>query len=309
MGMYNEPDAFPESSTSPLLFMSKVATFQQCPRKYFYRYHLWLDTQDRPTYFVFGSAFHKVVEIYLTKGRDQAELLLVQDPEMLLTTLVDANEMHGYQDILSLLPKEKELALNMLDAFVAQWSASPKTLLGSEKSVMYNLQSRKSTLNPFFNSWVSKADFVFSDDEGTWVGDLKTTSAYGASTAKYYHSSFQTKTYFHVLKSHMGNLRGTKIFVATKKAVRCEVETILINDRDHHQAELFMQEAVSAISHCEERRVFPRSCTACVTAFGQECPYLPLCMEPKATSKAYVDDVMANWFSKRDPDEHLELDK
>ena len=306
---YNDPEAFEGHTTSPNLYMSKVSCFQECPRKYFYRYHLNLDVKERPSYFTFGSAFHKVVETFPLEGRDKAEALLINDPEMVMSSLLNPDNLHGYQDVLALTPKERELALEMLDSFVPVWQAVDRDLLGCEKSVLLPLADYKDFTNPHFTSWVAKADFVFEDSEGLWVGDLKTTSSYGAATAKYYHSSFQTKTYFHVLSQLMTKLRGTKIFVATKKAVRTEVETILINDRDHHQAALFMKEAIAEMSHAIDRDCFPRQCTKCVTAFGQECPYLPLCMEPKANSKAYVDDLVANWFVKRDPDEHLELGK
>ena len=299
---------------TPLLYMSKVACFQQCAMKYYWSHHLNLQTKDKPGYFAFGSTCHRaVIELGLVYGFNvtEAALQLRWDIADLLAGEPIIQKIKD--EITGTSEADRSLMLTMCDAFQEKWSTlGIKQVLGTEKSVKYDIRH----LSPFFTDWVVKADFLFEDQDGVWVGDLKTTSGYGTQTAKYYHSSPQTKTYFYILQKMMPNLMGTKIFVLTKQKVRCEVETILLTEADKYEAELFIEEAVKSIDHVEwladpqiakECEPFPRSMTSCINHFGQECPYIPICIQP-IKSQAYLDDVLANWYRVESPDLHLELE-
>jgi len=180
-----------------------------------------------------------------------------------------------------------------------------RRLIHSEQIVLFPLENTS-----FLKYWCVKADMEYEDSEGHWIGDLKTTSGYGAATARYYRSSFQTKTYYHVLKTLKPSIRGTKIYVVTKQKVRCEVESVDLTKHDQYQAALFMRAALEEIERAEKERHFPREGTACENIFGGLCPYLPLCMDPRVyNNPKYVEELVNDWFAQRDPDEHLELDK
>jgi hypothetical protein len=272
--------------TTPLLYNSKISTAQECMAQYWFRYHLQKDTRQRPEYFAFGSDFHRMTlnnGIGSDYGQDGAELWLHQQvmPE----------------------PSKKQM-LDMADAFFRTWQSQDRLLLEVEKTILHPLAGYT-----HFENWAVKADMVFEDHEGLWVGDLKTTSGYGAATAKYYHNSLQTKTFGYVNKLRYPELRGTKIFVVTKKAIRCEVETIILNDRDYEQAATHMHEAASKIDEAVSLNTFHRSCTSCINFMGRECPYIAICMEPKARmNPTYIEDLMTNWYADMNPDDHLELD-
>lgn len=284
------------------MYMSKVSTFQQCPMRYYWQHHLWLQSKTRPSYFTFGSAFHKVVELGLVNGFEASEAVLCQRVD-LLDKLGIKLEDKDIELIGSLTEPDKQLMLNMLDAFVVKWNdIGVLNVLSTESSVKFDVSNK----SLYFDNWVAKADFIFQDLDGHWVGDLKTTSGYGAATAAYYHQSPQTKTYFYILQSKMPNLKGTKIFPVTKQKVRCECETILITQQDKDQAEMFIDEAVNAITQAEETQQFPRSMTACINSFGQSCPYIPICLN-KTMTEEYLNDLIDNWYTISSPDEHLEL--
>lgn len=291
------------------LYLGKVMCEQKCPMQYYWQHHLHLQPKSKPDYLSFGSNFHKVaLELGLVYGFPIAEAVLGQR--------IDLAKQLGWKEdektltmVNNLSSSDRELMLLMLDAFsekVAQ--SSIRNILGVEKTVQYDI----SKMSSFFKTWCIKCDFVFEDYEGLWVGDLKTTSGYGASTAKYYHSSPQTKTYFYIAQKMMPNLRGTKIFVVTKQKVRCEVEPIYITERDMWEAELFISESVEAMERLETKSKgfqigYARHMTHCLNFLGQECPYIPICIK-QISSQQYLEDLLANWYEFSSPDDHLELD-
>ena len=294
------------------LYLGKVMCMQKCPMQYYWQHHLHLQPKTKPDYLTFGSVFHKaalelglvysfpIAEAVLNKRIDLAIQLGWKQDQKLIDLFADLSD------------STRETMLLMLDAFSEKVAASNiKTILGVEKTVQYDI----SHLSRFFKTWCIKCDFVFEDEEGLWVGDLKTTSGYGASTAKYYHSSPQTKTYFTIAQKKMPNLRGTKIFVVTKQKIRCEVEPIYITERDVYEADLFIGEAVEALERLETHAArekgmpfaFARHMTHCLNFLGQECPYIPLCIK-QVTSKQYLEDLLQNWYEVSSPDDHLELE-
>lgn len=294
----------PHDQLTPYLYLSKVATFQTCPRKYYWQHHLWLHPKEKPTYFTFGSNFHHAcIDLGLIHGWDVAEAAL-QDRFDICRDLGVGVEQKIIDELAQSSTSDRSLMLTMLDSFREKWEQQGVTsILSTEQAVKYPLTNYTTD----FTDWVVKADFIYEDSEGVWVGDIKTTSGYGPATAKYYHDSPQTKSYFWILQQLMPNLRGTKIFVVTKQKVRCEVETILLSEADKYQAQMFVEEAVNAFTQAEAIQQFPRYMTACINSYGQECPYAPLCINP-IKSEAYLEDLVENWYRISNPDGHLELE-
>lgn len=292
---------------SQLLYMGKCMSAQKCEMMYYWQHHLHLQHKHTPDYLTFGSVFHKAaLELGLNFGFDVAEAILQHRLDLAKTLgwKQDDKVARLFADVSE---ADRNLMLIMLDAFAVKIKEAGITqILGVEKTVKYPIVS------PYFTDWCIKIDFLFQDMEGVWAGDLKTTSGYGPATARYYHSSPQTKTYFHIAKKLMPNLRGTKIFVVTKQKVRCEIETILLNNADHYEAELFMEESIKHLNSIETeykmyQTPFQRHMSHCINFLGQECPYIPICVKP-ITSQSYLDDLLHNWYTISNPDDHLELD-
>lgn len=290
------------------LYLGKVMCGQKCPMQYYWQHHLHLQSKTKPDYLTFGSVFHKVaLELGLVYSFPIAEAVLNKriDLAIQLGWKQDQKLIDLFAD---LSDSTREMMLLMLDAFSEKVAASNiKTILGVEKTVQYDI----SHLSNFFKTWCIKCDFVFEDEEGLWVGDLKTTSGYGASTAKFYHSSPQTKTYFTIAQRMMPNLRGTKIFVVTKQKIRCEVEPIYITEKDVYEADLFISNAIKSLDRLEESlrqgNEPDRHMTHCLNFLGQECPCIPICIKP-ITSEQYLEDLLSNWYEVSNPDDHLELE-
>lgn len=301
---------------SPLLYMSKIKCLHECERKYYYQHHLHLGTSQRPKYFADGSNVHRCVELGLIHGRHVPEAILSKNFQLLKTFGVELTDK-DLETFSSLSDADCDMFGLMIDAFFDRWeSLGIKRVLSTEASVKFDL----SGLSWKFTHWVVKADFVFEDEEGTWVGDLKTTSGYGPAVAKFYHSAPQTKTYFRILEEELLKqgiqVLGTKIFVLTKtKVPRCEIEEIRVTQQDKDQADLFIKEACDHLETKElmfsvgsHPEVFSRFMTGCINQFGHDCPYIPICIN-NIKSQAYLDDLISNWYVDADPDEHLELEK
>ena len=289
---------------SSYLYNSKINDYQKCPRYAWFRHHLGLRPKDKPRYFTIGSALHKAAEIGLQEGFDLGLAVTFPDATGGLQALRDILKAYDLQDLQALTEQELSLINNMYEEFFKTWEATPRTILAIEETMKHPLPP-----NPYFTHWTVKADQVFEDSEGVWNGDIKTTSGYGPSTAKQYHDSLQTKTYGRAIKEVYPDLRGAKIFVCTKKAVRCVEETIPFADDDFYAAELHMKAAFEDAIRMEETRDFPRRCTSCVNTYGHKCEFYPICMERAATNMAYVQDIIKNWYTQSNPDEHLELGK
>ena len=260
--------------TSKNLFLSKIQTAYECPRKYFHSYHSCLGPKEKPDYFQTGTDFHECVEVLLTEGPEKA----YEKAESV------SNEMMFYLKVFA----EKFYDLN-------------PAVLGTERPVIMPINNNK-----FFDAWVVKSDSTLQLKNGAlWNGEWKTAGGYGASTARYYYNSLQTLTYNYVIKKHMPDIRGTKLFVVTKtKTPVCHVEDIMISQKDLDRAELFIEDAIEYLTEIEERAEYPRHQTSCTHARQQECMFLPICFEK---NENYVNEIIPNLYSIHDPDAHLEL--
>lgn len=63
----------PSNPSHSIIDSSKISTYLRCPRRYFYEYLLgWRETRPSND-LVFGSAWHKAMEVFLAQGYDKIE--------------------------------------------------------------------------------------------------------------------------------------------------------------------------------------------------------------------------------------------
>lgn len=296
---------------SSLLYLGKVSCFQTCPMKYYWLHHLHLKPKSNKACLSFGSLFHQIaLEIGLAKDNFRAaEAVLFNRFDLAETLLGDPVDTKIVEAIQEATDDDLKLMQKMLPTFEEAWKAQQvQKIITTEQSYLFPVPSS------VFKHWVVKPDFIYIDQEGLWVGDLKTTQGYGAATAKFYHSAPQTKTYFYFMREYLEELTGlkllgTKIFISTKQKCRTEVEEIRLTTTDMYQAELFVREALTAMSEAERElpyKSFQRNMTKCTSLIEGECPYIPICTQ-KITNEAYLQDVLTNWYIQETPDKHLEL--
>lgn len=267
-----------------ILYLSKVSTFNECPKKYYWVYHKWLTGKEINPYFAYGTLVHKAIELTL-KGDMQAGLLHIDNAQVSI--------------------ESRDMAKTHLALFVQTFFQEVATLISTEKSEYLDLESFTSA---YFKKWYIKTDITYSNQEGLWNGDAKTTSGMGASVAKFYHSSIQTLSYLYIGRRLNPGLMGTKIFVLTKtKVPRIHVEPIYYTREMENRIHEFIGDSIRSIEAADEASYYPKRQTSCMQFTGKECEFVPLCFN-YSKKEEYETDLIKNWYRIEDPDTHLELE-
>lgn len=275
------------------VFMSKVSTMFECPQKYHFSYREQYSLKDVPGYLTFGATIHKAARLIVEEGLQAGLIYLMQAP---------------------LDQKEKDLAVYLTEILYKKllvWFNNA-TILLVEKPLYVTLTGEEGSVY----LWVIKPDLIVKlEDSSIWIVDYKTTAGYGAATANYYHTSFQTLTYHTVGDAIFRDigypLAGTKIIVLTKQGAkkadddRVIIEDIIPTQKDRARAEEFMSHACSFLSIIDEdfkeNGANFKFMTNCISPYGT-CTYYPICFE---TNQAYIDEVTSMLFKKVDPNAHL----
>jgi hypothetical protein len=263
------------------LSLSKGQTYFDCPFKAFLRYHKWITERERPIYLKEGIITHKIIENYL-------------------------NSKPLYENIdedLSMLERASYDAY--FEAFKRVWTSRKRTFLSAESSVLYPLEG-------YFKNWVIKADIVFEEDGKIYVGDVKTTSGYGAATASFYLNSPQTLINNLLLREVIPNVSGTKIFIISKNKKAdplCFEEEVLLTSTDLKKAEWIFKNLVKHCNNIEEGGTHYQNPLHCKPFRGSECPYVPIC-EFLNLNPIDIEDIpfLKEWYeTERDPEDYLNI--
>lgn len=268
-------------NNSNKLSLSKAQTYFDCPFKAYLRYHKWITEKEKPSFYVEGTITHKVIENFF-------------------------NSRSLYEDIEIPSMFEKAQYDSYFEAFKRVWDSKKRTFFSAESSVKYPLN-----LN-FFKSWIVKADIVFEEDGKVYVGDIKTTSGYGAATASYYLNSPQTLINNLLLRELMPNIYGTKIFIISKNKKTdplCFEEEVLLSSSDLKKARWIFENLVKHCDSIEEHKTYCQNPLHCKPFRGSECPYIPIC-EFLILNPIEVDNIpfLKEWYeTERDPEDYLNI--
>jgi len=268
------------------LYLSKISSLFECPKKFFWEYVEGLTPIAEPDYLTFGAAIHEAIAF----GGHPFDL------EAAVSRLAIAK---------GLTEDHKVLGTFLLRVFKEKYDLLPiKEMLFQEIPLVHPLPG------PFYKNWVVKPDRVvrYVNNE-VWLLEYKTTSGYGAATASYYHNSMQTLSYFYATQKQIPEAVGTLLIVMTKKGVskkeeeRVIIEPIILSESDKRKAEHFMQYAHAYAELLWEKQIFFKFMTSCHKPFGGQCEFYPLCFAGE--NKAYFEEVKKMVFRKRNPDDHL----
>ena len=149
--------------------------------------------------------------------------------------------------------------------------------------------------------WKAKLDSIIKPkvSDELWQGEYKSTKVYASNLKRLYHTSIQPFLYLHIAREMGFDLKGTKMFVADKKA--CVVEDITCTPQQLKEAARFIKETKERAEEVEAGGVYPRNRTACISLIS-ECPYRPLCVENAAPS--YIEECANLMYVKESPIAH-----
>lgn len=270
--------------TSSNLYLSKIQSLYSCPKKYWLTYHKKLVSKTPYMPFYFGAVLHKAIELSLEQKEIGIGLIHIGQ-----------SELDDYA---------KGTCKLHLDLVLNSFNALGVKVLDSERPIHIKLYGG------FFHRWYIKTDLLAEFPDGVWVVDFKTTSGYGASIAKYYHTSMQTLSYNYIVKKTFGEskVKGTKIFVLPKtKDPKLFVEDIVLSDKDMQKAERFIETASTTAEEEEDKGTFVRRELSCTDFKGGDCIFLPICFDLE--QEGYVLQAGDLLYKEQDPDEHLSLEK
>jgi len=278
-------DLIEPSNTWDVVDSSKLSTFMECPRKYFYRYVLGWSASAPNVHLIFGTAWHAAVERLLLEGYDkvhveEAKFIFLQYYRQYIPE--EADELY--------VPKNPAGAFNALDLYANRFKNDlvlnefPHTEVGG--TVLIDTDAPMHFKIDAIGKEKSTGKY--------WILDHKTSQ----SKTRRWSSSWQLRTqillYMHVLYCLYSpdNVKGARVrgsFFYKKLDRDAEFdEAVIEKTPDQMQAwlsscnswykDLKYNMSLLLEEDNDENSVmhaFPQNDTACDKYWG--CPYLDFC--------------------------------
>ena len=282
------------------LFLSKALTAWTCPKKYDFLYNLWRVPKEESPALRRGRLVHKAIAEALkgfnkTKDSQQARLLGLGSLYSEISTLPD-------EEFTPILEHTRAVEDKVLG----------RHIVAIEKVISF-----------FTPNWIWKGrvDHIEEDDDGgLWLGEVKTTSSYSSTLQRLYHKGVQPWTYVWLLTKMFPNtpIKGIRMYISSKKVkprfsldrnpsqdpnlgYNCVVEEIPSYPQALQAAEKFIFDSVKFVMNLDLNL---QNRSMCQTFFG-ECPYVLLCAPKVEPKSSYFEELLEQFFIKRDPEDHL----
>lgn len=232
----NIPDALPvpQHGTFHVLDSTKIKTFMDCPRKFFYEYVCGIRKDEPNEHLVFGSAWHDAIEHIMNNGRNRESVLDAANIFM-------ETYKKGYEGKEHFLPgasnaKTPENGLNLLVAYLNEYKSDEYETLFTEVAGAVPI-SQDRQLHVKFDSVIRRRD-------GIWSLEHKTTGRLTQAWKDKWQIDFQVGAYNHALRCLFPNeqVRGIIVNGAVVRDKSYEFLRIPVS-RDGKQALMFLWEA------------------------------------------------------------------
>lgn len=263
--------------TFDIIDSSKLITFMDCPRQYFYRYILGWRPDQPEHHLAFGTAWHAAMEHLLLNGYDKDNVAAA------FNKFMEAYRREIPADVQDLEKKSPDSALRALVEYVHTYRDDQYTTLYTEISGRVPVGE-----NRFLNF---RLDNVLQDEHGQYLYmDHKTGSQLSRQWRDQWINSIQMATYLHVLyccyeeaRIYGGIVNGTFFYTKDIKFERVPVRKDRTMMHDYlitvnYWLDL-IEHSMEALDKAKEGdtvlTAFPKNPNACTKYFG--CPYLHLC--------------------------------
>lgn len=289
---------------------SRLQQFLTCPQSYQHRYIRGAVPRKRPTYFVFGSAIHKFIEIfYRTKSTEMALRAVENEFKAVDTSPLNREEIHE-------LEVDKQTALGIASVYPNFYKAdfdNYKTFLTEQKFTL--------TL-PCGEKYYGTIDGLIQDHAGDWwILETKTASAQTVNAdyfervkidsqvagymhgAKHMLGSFPRGVVYNVIKKPSIRLKNGESLQAFQKRVFQEYTQFATEKAYFTRHELLVAEhrlnswlgdtdrlvVELATKHKEGDKWWHKNTGACRANFGS-CAYLPACVAGQYNKILYMKE-------------------
>lgn len=263
---------------------TKLKTYMECPRKYFWEYVLGWRREGPNLHFEFGIAFHKAMEVLLkrrmvrgTPGYTQEDVIAAYEAfiEQYRTVYSPDYDLHN-------APKDPATAMRSLVAYAERYRDDDFRVLYTEVAGSVFIDET--------NLYDFKIDVVAEDDDGIHIMDHKTSGIDSNAFREQWHLDVQMAAYTHVLYTLFPPERvfGAKVNVSFIRKVSLDFTRIAVRKTTDMMAAWLWRTAYrfSHLKHDYEvlssnsandsiMTAFPMRETSCMK-WGL-CPYFAYC--------------------------------
>ncbi len=192
---------------------SELSTYQECPQKWWFKYHEMLSPKRQHPRLFFGSAIHEALDVYYSKGEDASRSYFLNYMDRVTKEEIDNGERDK-------LVQMYTMGSGMLDMYYRWAKASDNfKVIGSEKRftvpIICPVSKRKST----------KYLYTFTLDQiveyqGTyWIQEFKTTKTIDSNYIQNLALDEQVSRYTWAMEKKMGiEIQGV-FYTMLRKAV------------------------------------------------------------------------------------------
>ncbi len=191
----------PHHSTLDVLDASKIQSFQDCPRGFFYAHVLGWKPEDHSVHLVFGSAWHDAMEHLYQNGlssknaADAYQKFLARYREAFPNDMTDETRA----------PKDPGTALKALAKYVTAYRGDEYEVLFTEVAATVPIRENR-VLH-------AKCDAILREDGGLWSHEHKTSGRNSGPWRDQWNIKLQIDVYSHLLFSAFPgeHVEGVKI--------------------------------------------------------------------------------------------------
>ena len=245
----------------------------RCRRRFNYKYveRLSPKKEEESPALLFGSAFHKVLELYdgaMRRGADKKQAIADSLRDIVKYPLSNNHKILNWR--------------SLVRSFV--WyveSNSELDVIANEEE--WELEVDGVRVTGTFDGFIEYFD-------GIYLLERKTSSSYQSSKIKdHYLNSFQIKLYdWAARKNKVPNYRGVYLdfIMVLEKSTNFSSDIRCFTEEDYSETDSQLKELIEIIKN---GNLDLPSQTACMD-FGRKCDFWDVCLKPKSTREAYIEE-------------------
>lgn len=280
-------DIVPEHDSWHIIDSTKLRTYMECPRKYFYTYVLGWRSKFPNNHLFFGTLWHEAVEFLLDKGYTRENLIGVK-----VNFYEKYREVFGEETDKDFGAKTPDNALMALDAYFERFQSDPYeyTVIATEIGGIVNIGPRESMAYKMDAVLKHKHESAFT------CLDFKTSQRMMSYWADSWSLDNQMLLYLHALYCLYGGMKHIKKTVRIRGAFFYTSKPALFKEarveKELHQFQswlatiltwyrtLKLDMKILLEDDREDKEVmeaFPMNSNACFN-WGRECEFHNLCI-------------------------------
>lgn len=276
---------------------TKIKSFRNCPRKYYYRHVLGLvPVGSLSPDLTFGQGIHAALE-YMYKGGDTVTRVPCPHGPCEFCNPNEGMIRAHYAEFMKQFPASSQdgkntvfVGLSLLSHYLSKWNRETfGEILSVEQPFAIPFGKAVHGVDIY---WVGKMDLTVRDSMGIAPVDHKTASRFGEFFEKGFKIDVQITGYIWATPRLFDEECNHAVINALRKSVRPSEEDLVrkITQRIPEEIESWEREVLHTISEihaCSETGVWPQNGDSCFN-YWRECEYRCLCTTGSAGREGLI---------------------